>query len=426
MVSSIAMSPNSSPDVADLFAEVLQIAICRCEGSNRLSHSAKLMMENLQNLLANIVFGRVLGKQHAALTKYDLIGACALLAGLFESLKTSVAVQQAYKNHNSSLLSLGWVLMQHVQEKSTDLAEKVLGSWAIRYFTKMLKVYFKQLVESEAWEVFEKMIAGGTGSMFDLMSRILLEPASVDNPCIFYHLGIEDIEFNLNKSKSTLIYLFQHFVNLAFSMKVFRDKPFMKGEGTLSIYQPLLTITMKIVESTHLLGKMLPREESCQSCIVLATNYMVKTACEHYFYEVYQKSHKLLIVDLILPHLIITDQEREDFEKNEVEFCSYSLDIVTPIQQNSETPKVRCAKLLVQLSTQIDGCLTFVTQLLFALIEVVSHKMDQQTALTAYPILYDVLNSQMFAKFGKGDILDMCLLTMSILSHQILGRVDLK
>lgn len=420
-VSLIVFSPNCSPDVCNALSESLEVAINRCEGSKLFSKSAKVMTENLQTLLANIVFGRVLGPNLAALTKHDIIGGCALLASLFRTLMSAVAVQHMVKNHTASILSLGWNLLQHVSERSPQPSDKILGSIAIRYFTKLLNEYFKQLVEVEAWEYFEKLLQGESGSLVDLMARILLEPASENSQCIFYPFGIEDIESNMNKSKATLIHIFQHFTNLTFSMQVFKRDP-----KNFAFYERWMSMTMRIIESTHLLGKRIPKEESCQGCLVAATNYMINICDSNEFYVIYQKSHRALIVDFILPHLVLTDREREDFERNEVEFCSYALDLVDSRQRNTETPKVRVAKLLDKLCIRIDGCLTFLIQTVFGLVDVVSQGLDLSAALSAHPILADVLGSEMFKKVGKMDILDMCLLTLAIVSNQILERADLK
>lgn len=380
------------------------------------------MIENLQELLANIVFGRTLNQNVNLVSKYDFIGGCSLLTSLIKSFKTEMGVKRMVQNHSSSLISLGWNLLNDVRERSPTMDDKILASIAIRHFTRTLKEYFRQLVDVEAWEVFQKICRAESGSLFDLMSRILLEPASQDGISIFYPVGIEDIESNMNKSKATLINLFLHFVNAKYVLKVFKPDPRKPEESK----EAFMTVTMKIIESAHLLAKSMPKEDSCQACLVSAINYMAKCSSVNEFYPIFEKTYRVLLVDLILPHLVLTEQEREDFERNEVEYFSYSVDLVNPGAKNSETPKARAAKLLDNLCTSIDGCLTYVSQILFGLVDVVSQQLDLQAALAAYPILAEVLGSELFKKVGKMDILDMSLLTMAIISEKILARTDLR
>lgn len=380
------------------------------------------MIENLQELLANIVFGRTLNQNVNSITKYDFIGGCSLLKSLIKSFKTEMGVKRMVQNHSSSLISLGWNLMNDVRERSLTIEDKILASIAIRHFTKVLKEYFRQLVDVEAWDAFQKICRAEPGSLFDLMSRILLEPASENGNSIFYPVGIEDIESNMNKSKATLINLFLHFVNAKYILKVFKADPRKPEESK----EAFVTVTMKIIESAHLLAKSMPKEDSCQACLVSAINYMAKCSSVNEFYPIFEKTYRVLLVDLILPHLVLTDQERENFERNEVEYFSYSVDLVNPAAKNSETPKARAAKLLDNLCTSIDGCLTYVAQILFGLVDVVSQQLDLQAALAAYPILAEVLGSELFKKVGNFDILDMCLLTMAIISEKILARADLR
>lgn len=80
-----------------------------------------------------------------------------------------------------------------------------------------------------------------------------------------------------------------------------------------------------------------------------------------------------LYMQVIVPYLKISEQERENIESNPKEFVNYAVDVCE--KQESKTYKSQAAKLLENIVDHVDGMLSFVVKLN---LDIIKHLLIQQ------------------------------------------------
>jgi hypothetical protein len=80
-----------------------------------------------------------------------------------------------------------------------------------------------------------------------------------------------------------------------------------------------------------------------------------------------------LYLQVIIPYLKISEQERENIESNPKEFVNYAVDVCE--KQESKTYKSQAAKLLENIVDHVDGMLSFVVKLN---LDIITHLLSQE------------------------------------------------
>lgn len=125
-----------------------------------------------------------------------------------------------------------------------------------------------------------------------------------------------------------------------------------------------------------------------------------------------------MYLQVVLPYLHLTANDRELITEDPKEFVNYSIDICQ--QQESRTYKTFAAKLLEKIVDNIDGMLTFVVNMNLELMQII---------LTGNLTESDYAK-QIFEKFqlkftSEEDLLDVLLMSTTILSYAMVKRPEL-
>ena len=125
-----------------------------------------------------------------------------------------------------------------------------------------------------------------------------------------------------------------------------------------------------------------------------------------------------LYMQVVLPYLKISEKEKEDIEGNPKEFVNYQIDVCQ--KQKSRTYKSQAAKLLENIVDHVDGMLTFAVNLN---IEIMQHILTGETATSEY--VKNILNKFNLSFNSDEELLDVCILSMSVMSYALVRRGDL-
>lgn len=160
--------------------------------------------------------------------------------------------------------------------------------------------------------------------------------------------------------------------------------------------------------------------------LTIAFNFFSLTSWDLNFYELYVTKMKEIVVHIILPNIVSTEDEKEAVEDNPVEFVRYSNDLVT--HRESKTKKVFLLKLLLNLCDSIDGTASFIILLS---IDVLRYSLDgcvnnESNLAGIYPKMPEVYRSVFFKITNAVDKIETCFLILSVLRGSIFSRVDLK
>lgn len=121
---------------------------------------------------------------------------------------------------------------------------------------------------------------------------------------------------------------------------------------------------------------------------------------------------------MVLPLLKLSEKEEEEMEQEPNEFVNYSVDICQ--KQKSKTYKTQAAKLLESIVDHVDGMLTFTVNLV---VEMISNILSSNGQITSY---VQQVMEKFNLKFKSGiELLDVCFMTLTILSYAMVKRNDL-
>ena len=125
-----------------------------------------------------------------------------------------------------------------------------------------------------------------------------------------------------------------------------------------------------------------------------------------------------LFIQVVLPYMKLSEKEREDMEGEPKEFVNYSLDICQ--KQLSRTYKSQAAKLLENLADNVDGLLSFAAELLT---QFMTSVVTGEVTVQAY--VADVLSKFGLHFTSDEELLDVCLICLSVLSYAVVKRGEL-
>ena len=192
-------------------------------------------------------------------------------------------------------------------------------------------------------------------------------------------------------------------------------------------YKSIIRTTLESLNTfyteSNLEHEMLIEESDLKSLIFFSLKFLNLACCEFDFFELFSKFKKPLIVNVLVYNMILSENEKNNFEDNPDDFVNYTKDIID--YKKSKTIKVLSSKLISNLSDKIDGATIYLTYILLELSDFTLNKKDI-SSLNDYSLLSEIKNSYIFSKSSILNKFDTSLLVLSIISHDIFMRNDLK
>ncbi len=141
------------------------------------------------------------------------------------------------------------------------------------------------------------------------------------------------------------------------------------------------------------------------------------------FYHFFSENKPKLIVDVILPLLKSTEEEKDSLINDPQNFVNLALD--TCDKQSSDIPKTEAAKLLEALCDHIDGALTFTAFFCCESIRYAARAWTLEEAKKNPVLSTYITTSRLLTKSSQEDIIETCLMAMTDISYSTPSRKDI-
>ncbi len=316
--------------------------------------------------------------------------------------------------------------------KSLESAAKT-----IYYFVNSITNLLQKSVELNCTSAITGLMSSKDG-ILTILSKLLMVPIPIQGQeSIFFIDPNTQARILLNEAKASILTSFGYIIQFIMvrnpPKKNPKDMDFyisLKEKSPLiisSVYNAFKTLgaQQKSLKSNSMdefsmLNKMF---ESLEECLVAGLLFISKTANIPDLYEMYMPIYKEFFKEVLLRNLILTEQEAQDFEENEVEFVEYSKDVC--FRQKSKTIKTYSMKIVEVFCQKLDGALSHIASVALSLIDSILSKSNEQETLKNYPLLASLVNSTFLQNNTQEKVLDVCLLIVTALCALVSKRADL-
>ena len=411
----LVMESSSSVESKETLCDCLKVILLRA--------SQPTLEHNMREMIMTSVF-RVLGQGSPG--KRQVLGCIMIVWYMVRTLMNMVTYNGFFEAHKAQLEALGVTLMEGLVPEilKSDVSQLDHRSEVVQSLT-ILRLYFEMvhtLVERMIDTKCSRSIAyvlTDPKSFLALSSKMLGVSLSRDSSNIFSTTGVHTVDTEANQLKAAIIeswtillYFFIKRESAASATKQ-RDQPFLKEypqyQGAIQVMQLLIDHVYQIYKQPGFSPRLLEMEtmSPLREALIATFRLFYKTCGWVDFYEVYRTAFPVLIREVLLRNLGVTDQEIGWLEEDEVEFVKYSFDLIG--DQKSQTLKSYSLGVLERLCSKIDGALSFLHSLLFP----------------AFQALLANTNSP-YLPFAPLHALDVILLVYADLHHLLLHRDDLR
>ena len=227
--------------------------------------------------------------------------------------------------------------------------------------------------------------------------------------------GSMEMDHIVNETKAKVFVCFK-----IFTAYFFKKKPKALYAPTHALYAvaqelaPVLVemlATLKDAETATLNGYV-------NTAVKVGIDILCTLAKEEDFRQFFMLNSYKLFMQVVLPYLRLSAKEREELETEPKEFVNYGQDICQ--KQKSRTYKSQAAKLFENLVDNIDGMLTFSFDLL---LQMLASVLAGEAPVQAY--VREVLTKFNLQLGSEEELLDMCLLALTIVSYSVVKRAEL-
>lgn len=332
--------------------------------------------------------------------------------------------------------SLSQIVRPEVQTECEMLLNRV------ETFASILKVFLKR---EKKYGNIRTRIRALFRNFFDILKSIL--PLKIGNlnasPAnfIFGPTSFQQLNAKLNSIQLKVLYA----LILMYKKKNFGER---EGEGrplhraknetqkkaaTGEEYGPIVAMIMDALVAYKATPKAweVDTQNSTMKMIESSCLMFLATAVQNVTYaDLFAARRDALIQFVLLPGMVYTAEEVENFEDNPGEFSRSLTDMMT--HKKSKSTKMNLIRLIESLSGAVPGILPSLATLCF---DLVKWAMDGNTNtvpvdpvgfMQKYPSLTHILTTPFFAMFPPEKKLQAALLTLATLRLEILRREDLK
>lgn len=353
-----------------------------------------------------------------------ILGSLVVLEEMTRTLMNILSASAFFKEHDENLSSYSFRIVQgaFLMIEKSEGSQKEQFSLIIKYCVEALCKLVERLIESKASQPLVAMFSQEKG-ILELLTGVLLFPMMNEPRLIFEVDPTSPVQIIFNEAKGATLETFKKLLN-----NLFIKYPPRTKLSTLKFHGRLVTLVAEINESMYQFRRISKAHvsalhQSVEKVITPSLNIIAKTIEIHDFYNIYAGIFKNLIIEVLLPELLITPQEKESFIDNEVEFVNLAFD--TCFDQKSKVPKVLAMKSIENLCDKIDGALSFTAIGALTLADAVLSQKSEAEVLSEVPSVEPFMKSHLVKNHSAEEVLDICLLVITSISYHIVKRADL-
>lgn len=249
---------------------------------------------------------------------------------------------------------------------------------------------------------------------------------TVNNKNIIFNITKYDLlNEKLNKIK---------YKALSILIKLYHIYSFNKKENLSKIFRSLYQAIIKVLlESLFEFFNLknfqnldqITNYKNLNELLINAFDFLSSGSQNFEFFEIFSKSYKIILKDIILPNLITKQIEYENFKENPKEYLNYNKDLIYFGQSNTLTISV--SNFLNKMTKYIDGILTFLFDFILELLNfsIYENELSNLNNYQNLNYLKEFENSNYFKLSNKTNRIETSLFILSFLKEEIIIRDDL-
>ena len=372
------------------------------------------------------ITGEILGKFNSgsAMDKHTLLGCSIILQTVIKTLMNILSVSNFFKAHSNTLGDIGELIIQDsvLGMKDTNLEIRVVSAQNLKSFVEALCCLVNKLLDNKASQALVTIFSKEKG-ILEKLSHVLLSPVLQQPSLIFFPQPQNKTEECVNNAKAEILELLKSMIN-----HLFIKCPPQTKLNTLVYFKTLTNVIATVVEQTQAVYSLSKSQisqlpESAHRIMLACLGLMSKSTKLQDFYSIYSPAAKSLVYVVVFPELVVSEKEIEDFDHNEVEFVSFSMDVC--FSQKSKVAKTFAMEILENLCDKIDGILTFTAVGVLALSDTILAQRSESDLVKEFPALEPIIHSEFVKQNRSEKVLDVCILVITSLSFLIVARQDL-
>lgn len=378
-----------------------------------------------------------------------LIGGGIAIAYITKTMLNIITISDFFKLWADELRVYGNLVLHNTENDAQLLLSGIFptpdtikslesGAKTIYHFVNSITNLLQKSVEMNCLSAISGLMNAKDG-ILAILSKLLMVPISVEgSENLFFTDPNTQARMLLNEAKAGILTSFGYLIQFITVRNPPKKNP-REMDFYISLKEKAPTIISSVYTTFKVLGPypektnktysmndfpmMNKQFESVDECLIAGLLFISKTASIPDFYEIYMPIYKELFNEVLLRNLLLTDQEAEDFEGNEIEFVEYSKDIC--FKQKSKTVKTYSMKIVEIFCQKLDGALTHIASISLSLVDSILSKMSEQDTLANYPVLVSMANSDFLQKNTQEKVLDVCMLIITSLCALVSKRADL-
>lgn len=343
---------------------------------------------------------------------------------MIRTLINIISLNNFYREYSDTLLQVGEFIIKDsvAGMEDTNIDIRTISALSLKSYVEALCTLIVRLQENKATQTLVSIFSQEQG-ILTLLSHILLSPVVSEPSLILFPKPKDTAEEAVNDTKAEILEMLKSLVNHIFTRCPPQTKP-----STLGYFKTLSSIISTAVEqiqTVYIYSKcpISKFPETSQRVLLAILNLISKSSNIIDFYSIYSETARRLMTTVLLPELMVTEREIEDFDYNEVEFVNFSMDVCS--DQNSKVAKTLSMRILKNFCEKIDGLLTFTAVGMMALADTILAQRSEEDSLKEFPVVQPIIQSE-FVKGNKTEkILDVCLLVITAIENMLSNRPDL-
>lgn len=382
---------------------------------------ARVLEENIRGYIVKEVKMRLLSSQSDV---HTIIGSLVAIEQVERTLMNILSASGFFKEHNEELTdaylriireSLNWI-------ENGDNTQKEQGALIVKSCVEAICKMIEKLLEAKCTSVLVALYGQQEG-MLELLGKILMVPMVTEPRILFEPNPRSNVQVLFNEAKGVVLEVLKSLIN-----HLYLKYPPQTKLQPLHFHSRLESILPELNQSIYNFRQSCSTpseklESSVEKFVTPAMNVMAKSIEIQDFYHIYAAIFKTMIVEVFLPEIIVSEQEKLSFLEDEVEFVNLAFD--TCFNQKSKVSKVLAMKSIENLCDKIDGAISFVAIGVLGLADAILGGKSEADILRELPSIELFIKSQFVKNHTPDEVLDVCLLVITSISYHIAKRADL-
>ena len=197
-----------------------------------------------------------------------------------------------------------------------------------------------------------------------------------------------------------------------------------------SLYQAIIKILLESLLEFFSLKNFsnldqIKNYENLNNLLISSFDFLASSSQNFEFFEIFSKSYKIILKDIILPNLITNKDEYENFKDNPKEYLNYNKDLIQFGQ--SKILVISVCNFLNRMTKYIDGILTFLFNFIIELLtsSIFDNDLNNPNNFQNLNYLKEFSNSNYIKLSNNQNRIETSLFILSFLKEEIIEREDL-